>query len=190
MHRPARSDHEDRFESLTFAFSAFLRDNGFSRYSFSRIILLPKPICIFSSLLIALAALGCGSSKEPLRHAVAGIVKVDGQNVKSGSLSFLPARGTVGPAATTVIVDGKYSFHHSNGPYQGSHRVMIGIEPAIQEAGVATTAAQAKRGSRNPKKSESKPVAEPELKRTWEIPFVVPDQTQVSKDFELSTTET
>jgi hypothetical protein len=43
----------------------------------------------------------------------------------NGSITFVPAEGHSGSAATTAIVDGKYRFDLTNGPTPGEHRVIV-----------------------------------------------------------------
>ena len=43
----------------------------------------------------------------------------------SGSITFLPAPGRPGPAATTKLAEGSYQFDRSNGPTAGPHTVII-----------------------------------------------------------------
>jgi hypothetical protein len=58
---------------------------------------------------------------------VYGEVTVDSVKVARGSISFFPAGDTVGPSATTAIVNGRYEFADSNGPYAGTYRVTVGV---------------------------------------------------------------
>ncbi len=75
--------------------------------------------------------IGCGDSVS-LNQPISGTVTIDGTPIESGSISFLPERGTDGPAATTTISSGKYQFTNANGPYTGGHQVMIGADLAAQ----------------------------------------------------------
>jgi hypothetical protein len=45
----------------------------------------------------------------------------------SGSISFLPAEGRPGPAATTSLTDGEYRFDRQDGPTAGPHRVVVNM---------------------------------------------------------------
>jgi hypothetical protein len=77
--------------------------------------------------LLGLAPLlaGCGRKNEVVRFPVHGtVVLADGAKL-SGSISFLPAKGQSGPAATTALTDGSYKFDRSNGPAAGPHTVIV-----------------------------------------------------------------
>jgi hypothetical protein len=68
---------------------------------------------------------GCGNAGGVARLPVGGkVVRADGKPM-SGSISFLPAQGRSGPAATARLVDGKYQFDRSNGPTAGPSRVIV-----------------------------------------------------------------
>ncbi|HEV3006410.1 MAG TPA: hypothetical protein VGX78_18205, partial [Pirellulales bacterium] len=43
----------------------------------------------------------------------------------SGLISFRPAKGGSGPAATTSIHEGRYRFDARNGPSAGPHEVVV-----------------------------------------------------------------
>jgi len=43
----------------------------------------------------------------------------------SGSITFLPATGQPGPAATTKLAEGSYQFNRSNGPTVGPHVLIV-----------------------------------------------------------------
>jgi hypothetical protein len=63
--------------------------------------------------LIAVACLGgCSRSGGPAE--ISGTVSYDGQPLKKGVITFVPANGS-GPTAATTIVDGKYSLKVSPG---------------------------------------------------------------------------
>ncbi|TWU41816.1 hypothetical protein Poly41_01080 [Novipirellula artificiosorum] len=117
---------------------------------------------------------------------MSGKVEVDGHPIRSGSISFLPNRGTSGPAATTVIVDGQYVFSALNGPYQGPHQIMIGIDPVA----IDLSADQAKRGvaakvTSGGDHSGNRP--SDEAKRNWVAEYVVPGDGKAKRDFLLQT---
>ncbi len=147
---------------------------------------------------------GCGSSESPSRKAVQGRITIDGAPAPAGSISFLPARGTSGPAATSLIVDAEYRFTQSNGPYTGAHKVVISLD---SPAAVASTQSRPTRAEApeatadtvtvDPKRrtSAKSPSARQKResasatggKRTWELEFVVPQTDQSVKNFALST---
>ncbi len=76
--------------------------------------------------ILALAVVAAGCGKDPAaRLPVYGDVScADGQTF-NGSISFLPAAGSRGPAATTGIGNGYYCFDSADGPMAGPHRVLI-----------------------------------------------------------------
>jgi hypothetical protein len=73
--------------------------------------------------MIALA--GCGTRGNVTRLRIEGTVSLSGGEKLNGSITFVPAEGLSGPAATTAIVDGKYRFAETNGPTSGPHRVIV-----------------------------------------------------------------
>ncbi len=82
---------------------------------------------IVSLFLLGLAPLlvGCGRGEVVERYPVHGTVTLANGARLSGSITFLPAKGRPGPAATTALVEGSYRFDRSNGPAAGSHAVKI-----------------------------------------------------------------
>ena len=146
-------------------------------------------------LAIVVCLLGCSSSGPPDRKAVYGMVTVDGKRVENGSISFLPARGTSGPAAASLIKEGRYAFSEHDGPYGGKHRVVIGVDiknDAQPSTGV-TTPADAKGApvderfldsQREKQSKEENGVREPKTK--WELNWEVPNDDKLEKNFELS----
>ena len=75
---------------------------------------------------LGLIAVGCGGSegdKLP-REPVSGKVKIDGQPLQDGAISFLPTDGE-GPAASSKIQKGDYAIQRANGPVPGPYRVLI-----------------------------------------------------------------
>ena len=74
---------------------------------------------------------GCSGRSSGLdRIPVNGTVTSDSDKPLNGSLSFIPAPGTDGPAAITGVVNGKYHFDRSNGPVAGKYRVTFIRPPA------------------------------------------------------------
>ena len=65
---------------------------------------------------------GCGSNS---RHALHGTVTLDGQPVKTGTISLLPAAGTSGNSSGSEIKDGKFSIPAKVGLQPGEYRVTI-----------------------------------------------------------------
>jgi hypothetical protein len=69
--------------------------------------------------------IGCGKRDPMERLPVYGNVSLaSGENV-GGSITFVPAEGRSGPAATTSIVDGRYRFDADNGPTEGPSRIIV-----------------------------------------------------------------
>ena len=85
----------------------------------------PPGVRLLFAMLAAVACIGCGGQKGPLRVAVKGSVAVDGQSLKSGMIRFIPTGQTKGPAAVAMIKNGAYALSRSNGPIVGMHRVEI-----------------------------------------------------------------
>lgn len=75
-------------------------------------------------ILLGLATLlvGCDRGK---RLPVYGTVTLVNGEKPSGSITFLPAKGRAGPAATTKLAEGSYKFDRSNGPTAGPQTAMI-----------------------------------------------------------------
>lgn len=68
-------------------------------------------------------SLGCGGDSS--RLPVEGVVNFDGQPIAEGQINFIPAPGTVGPTAGSVINGGKYSVPAEKGLKPGKYRVEI-----------------------------------------------------------------
>ena len=81
---------------------------------------------VIAGTFLVLGALlaGCGKG-GPARLPIEGsVVRADGEKIH-GSITFVPAEGREGPAATTGVLDGAYRFDRENGPTAGPHRVMV-----------------------------------------------------------------
>jgi hypothetical protein len=140
-----------------------------------------------------LATAGCGASVDP-RRPIHGEVTVDALRVERGSISFLPTGETVGPAATTAIVDGRYEFTRINGPYTGTYRVKVGVN-ALQtgesETPVATQAveqsASAKTGLIQTRQSNfSSHLDGQEKPRQWDAKCVIEAQGRDRQNFDFT----
>ena len=59
------------------------------------------------------------------RVPVHGTVALASGEKLSGSITFLPAEGRAGPAASASLVEGSYKFDRSNGPTAGPHTVTV-----------------------------------------------------------------
>jgi hypothetical protein len=73
-----------------------------------------------------------GCSDGPQRAAVSGTVKLNGQLVAEGSISFIPTEGTVGPEVGAIIKNGQYHIPRDKGVIVGTNRVEL---RAIQKLG-------------------------------------------------------
>ena len=83
-------------------------------------------------LLVLVSASGCRQSSGPNRLEVHGKVVQDGKPLETGTISFLPAEGVTGPAASTLIEKGIYKFTKDDGPVAGAHKVLINVTPVQQ----------------------------------------------------------
>lgn len=81
--------------------------------------------CVVVAVLL-LASLGCNDSGS--RVPLAGTVSQAGGDPVNGSITFIPADESAGPAATAAITDGRYQFDASTGPLPGRHRVTIEVK--------------------------------------------------------------
>jgi hypothetical protein len=75
---------------------------------------------------LGLMAVGCGGGggDNLPREPVSGKIKIDGQPLQDGAISFIHNDGT-GPAASTKIEKGDYLIVRANGPVPGPYRVVI-----------------------------------------------------------------
>lgn len=71
------------------------------------------------------ASAGCGSGSSVARLPLEGTIRLNTQETFNGSITFVPAEGRSGPAATTAILEGKYRFDATNGPTAGPHRAIV-----------------------------------------------------------------
>lgn len=100
--------------------------------TFMRCICLHSPMWLPRSFHLAVLVTGllaffsgCSDAEGPERFPVSGSVKLDGNELASGVIRFIPTGGTQGPAASTAVQNGKYQFSDSDGPIAGAHRVEI-----------------------------------------------------------------
>jgi hypothetical protein len=68
-----------------------------------------------AAAVICAALCGCGGGDELVKYEIGGQVQLNGQPVKAGNISFVPADG-VGPTAGGVITDGQYTVEVPPGP--------------------------------------------------------------------------
>ena len=93
---------------------------------------------------IVLVIGGCQRADGPGRIAVVGSVTSQSGDPVDGTISFLPERGTKGPAATASLVDGTFKFDRKNGPVAGRYRVLVVKHLAdAKYKGASSSAAQA-----------------------------------------------
>jgi hypothetical protein len=76
-----------------------------------------------SVLLALMTVVGCGGPNN--RAEVSGSVRLNGQPMTSGSISFVPTEGTTGPSSGGEIKDGRYSVPRDKGVAIGKNRVSI-----------------------------------------------------------------
>ena len=76
-------------------------------------------------VLVSVVSIGCFGSapKGPVRMPISGTVDREGIPVDEGVISFTPLSG--GPAANSVIKDGKYKFTAADGVPVGKYKVLI-----------------------------------------------------------------
>lgn len=78
---------------------------------------------LFSTVMLVAGFAGCG--KESPRLSVFGTVKLDGEPVKTGVITFKPLEGTNAPLVGAEFSDGKYNLTGGSGPLAGKYRVEI-----------------------------------------------------------------
>jgi len=113
------------------------------------------------ALWILAVVAGCGGDGGPERAAVSGTVKVDGEPLAEGAISFLPTDGTEGPTAGGAVTDGKFDIPRENGVVVGKNRVEIngnrktgrkipdaGKPGTMQDEVVSAVSAEANRNSK------------------------------------------
>jgi len=129
------------------------------------------------SILLGLTALvsGCGKGKRVERLAVRGTVVLRSGEKLSGSITFLPAEGRGGPAATAALVDGRYEFDRGNGPTAGPHQVIVKL--------VIPKGAMMEKRNKKPQSKEGLPETEPKME--WTLTVNVTDDGAFQRDFIL-----
>jgi hypothetical protein len=111
-------------------------------------------------VLAGLAMLVSGCSKSATaRLPVHGTVSFANGAKLSGSITFVPAAGHAGPAATTTLADGDYQFDRDTGPTAGPHQVIV-------RRILSKSAALSARGK---KPTEPLPPAESAQKLEWAL---------------------
>lgn len=76
-------------------------------------------------LLLACTLLGCGSQQATPTAAVSGTVTLDGKDLSSGVIRFVPIDGTPGKKTSISIDNGRFDTAAEWGPPTGNHRIEI-----------------------------------------------------------------
>jgi hypothetical protein len=98
-----------------------------------------------AGFVMALGLLGCHSGQGNWeRVPLTGVVTYEGQRL-SGTLTLVPATGHKGPAASTAVQEGVFSFTTQNGPVAGPHLATLRME--AQGATTSDTAPTAGRAA-------------------------------------------
>ena len=125
---------------------------------------------------MGLILVGCGSGSKLSRLPVSGTVSFHSGETLNGSISFIPAEGRSGPAATTAVVDGKYRFDATNGPTAGEHRVIV------KRIVAKRTMLESRGGSQ---KADAKSVAPAIAKNEWTFSYNLNATDSGPRDFTL-----
>jgi len=90
----------------------------------------------FLTLIALTCVFGCGGADENAfqRAAVTGVVKLNGQPLSMGVISFIPSESTKGPKVSASIHGGQFKLPVEFGPLVGTHRVKI---ESMDNAGLA-----------------------------------------------------
>jgi hypothetical protein len=120
---------------------------------------------------------GCGRSSGVVRLPVRGTVVGVGGEKLTGSITFVPAEGRSGPAATTTLVDGQYQFDLESGPTAGRHRVIVSRASA--------KAAMPPSGSTKLSPASQEAPGTKGLKTEWTLSVDVPTAKPYQCDFKL-----
>jgi len=147
------------------------------------------------SILLGLAPFlaGCGKKNNVERLPVHGTVTLANGERFNGSITFRPANGRPGPAATTKLADGSYEFDRSNGPTAGPQTVIVmRIVPradVLQALASQSSAAQHSASRTPPTRPAGKPATPrettPKANAEWTDAADVPADGQFLCDFKL-----
>jgi hypothetical protein len=87
----------------------------------------PASVITLLGMLALISALaGCGGAAQGLRRApVRGTIRLDGQPIEQGYISFYPIRQTKGPIVGVQISNGEFKVSKSKGPVVGWNRLVI-----------------------------------------------------------------
>ena len=130
-----------------------------------------SPAISAAAILAALLASGCA---EPTTGVVTGVVTVDGEPAKSGSIAFFPVDGKSSTTGAEII-DGQYA---ANVPF-GAHKVEIRVSKVVGQKKLYETA-------NSPIKPIFAEALPPRYNDETELTLdVQPGETR--KDFELTT---
>lgn len=84
-----------------------------------------KPLQSLALSTLAVLLVGCGKSNGIERLPIRGtITRLNGEKI-NGTITFIPAEGRKGPAATATLKNGNYAFDSTNGPTAGPHRAVV-----------------------------------------------------------------
>ena len=72
-----------------------------------------------------LIALGCSQADQDRRAEVSGAVRVNGEPLATGSITFRPTAGNDGPTAGGAIANGQYHVVRAKGVTLGKNQVVI-----------------------------------------------------------------
>jgi hypothetical protein len=134
----------------------------------------PARLCVFLILMVVSA--GCGSGSNVARLPLEGTIHLGTGETLNGSITFVPAEGRPGPAATTAVVDGKYRFDTTNGPTAGEHRVIV--KRIISRGRIPDPRASSQ-------KTDSKSVTNPAGKVEWSLSCNLKATDAGPRDFTL-----
>lgn len=107
--------------------------------------------CLAMALLpLLMVTTGCGKS-ELKRQRAWGVVQLDQSPLAAGTIRFVPAGETRGPATVAPVKDGFFELPADVGPLVGKHRVQIeaNVDPgfAIDDEAAFMAAMTAAKGS-------------------------------------------
>jgi hypothetical protein len=84
-----------------------------------------RALLLVGCALSIVSPIGCGPPGGIKRVVVSGRVSYQGQPVADGTVTFMPIKGTKGPAASATIEDGVYKVSVGGGVPAGVQRVEI-----------------------------------------------------------------
>tara|TARA_R110002095_G_scaffold7891_1_gene13736 strand:+ start:20 stop:451 length:432 start_codon:yes stop_codon:yes gene_type:complete len=89
--------------------------------------MIKKNMCslLVATLCLIALATGCSSGDSVERIKVQGKVSLDGEPLKSGSITFLPINNGISTGAS--IVDGEYFIDSKDGATEGEYKVEIDL---------------------------------------------------------------